>query len=94
MDGVNYHFVDRTQFVKMIEHGDFLERAEVVLTRSDVAKGHPEYYQDMAERIARETPGAYFINQFGNPDNPAAHIATTGPEILEQLDGKVDAFRL
>ncbi|MEP7185577.1 MAG: pyridoxal-phosphate dependent enzyme [Rhodanobacter sp.] len=65
--------------------------AEVVLTRSDVAKGHPEYYQDMAERIARETPGAYFINQFGNPDNPAAHIATTGPEILEQMDGNVDA---
>ncbi|MFA6230612.1 MAG: pyridoxal-phosphate dependent enzyme [Rhodanobacter sp.] len=68
--------------------------AEVVLTRSDVAKGHPEYYQDMAERIARETPGAYFINQFGNPDNPAAHIATTGPEILEQMDGKVDAIVL
>ena len=66
--------------------------AEVVLTRSDVAKGHAEYYQDMAERIARETPGAYFINQFGNPDNPAAHIATTGPEILEQMDGKVDAI--
>ncbi|HEY9512101.1 MAG TPA: pyridoxal-phosphate dependent enzyme [Rhodanobacter sp.] len=66
--------------------------AEVVLTRSDVAKGHPEYYQDMAARIARETPGAYFINQFGNPDNPAAHIATTGPEILEQMDGKVDAI--
>ncbi len=65
--------------------------AEVVLTRSDVAKGHPEYYQDMAERIARETPGAYFINQFGNPDNPAAHMATTGPEILEQMDGRVDA---
>ncbi|MDQ6648026.1 MAG: pyridoxal-phosphate dependent enzyme [Pseudomonadota bacterium] len=65
--------------------------AEVVLTRSDVAKGHPEYYQDMAERIARETPGAYFINQFGNPDNPAAHVATTGPEILEQMDGNVDA---
>src|SRR5512145_1879957 len=37
--------------------------AEVVLTRSDVAKGHPDYYQDMAARIARETPGAYFINQ-------------------------------
>ena len=65
--------------------------AEVVLTRSDVAKGHPEYYQDMAERIARETPGAYFINQFGNPDNPKAHIETTGPEILRQMDGKVDA---
>jgi cystathionine beta-synthase len=65
--------------------------AEVVLTRSDVAKGHPEYYQDMAERIARETPGAYFINQFGNPDNPRAHYETTGPEILEQMDGRVDA---
>jgi len=65
--------------------------AEVVLTRSDVAKGHPEYYQDMAERIARETPGAYFINQFGNPDNPRAHYETTGPEILEQMDGNVDA---
>ena len=66
--------------------------AEVVLTRSDVAKGHPEYYQDLAERIARETPGAYFINQFGNPDNPLAHEQSTGPEILEQLDGKVDAI--
>ncbi|OZB59445.1 MAG: cystathionine beta-synthase [Lysobacterales bacterium 14-68-21] len=66
--------------------------AEVVLTRSDVAKGHPEYYQDMAERIARETPGAYFINQFGNPDNPRAHYETTGPEILEQMDGRVDAI--
>jgi cystathionine beta-synthase len=61
--------------------------AEVVLTRSDVAKGHPDYYQDMAERIARETPGAYFINQFGNPDNPAAHEQGTGPEMLEQMAG-------
>jgi cystathionine beta-synthase len=68
--------------------------AEVVLTRSDVAKGHPEYYQDMAERIARETAGAYFINQFGNPDNPLAHEQTTGPEILEQMEGKVDAIVL
>ena len=66
--------------------------AEVVLTRSDVAKGHPDYYQDMAERIARETPGAYFINQFGNPDNPAAHETGTGPELLAQLDGKLDAI--
>src|SRR5690606_12895356 len=66
--------------------------AEVVLTRSDVAKGHPEYYQDLAERIARETPGAYFINQFGNPDNPRAHIETTGPEIWEQMEGRVDAI--
>ncbi|HVH34194.1 pyridoxal-phosphate dependent enzyme [Tahibacter sp. UC22_41] len=66
--------------------------AEVVLTRSDVAKGHPQYYQDMAERLARETPGAYFINQFGNPDNPLAHETGTGPEILAQMDGKLDAI--
>ncbi|MBL8256979.1 MAG: pyridoxal-phosphate dependent enzyme [Pseudoxanthomonas mexicana] len=66
--------------------------AEVILTRSDVAKGHPEYYQDLAERIARETPGAYFINQFGNPDNPAAHEFGTGPEILRQMDGELDAI--
>ena len=66
--------------------------AQVVLTRSDVAKGHPDYYQDMAERIARETPGAYFINQFGNPDNPAAHEFGTGPELLRQLGGKLDAI--
>ena len=66
--------------------------AEVILTRSDVAKGHPEYYQDLAERIARETPGAYFINQFGNPDNPAGHEFGTGPEILRQMDGQLDAI--
>ncbi|MFC3551469.1 pyridoxal-phosphate dependent enzyme [Lysobacter cavernae] len=68
--------------------------AQVVLTRSDVAKGHPDYYQDLAERLARETPGAYFINQFGNPDNPAAHEFGTGPEILEQMAqvGGLDAI--
>jgi len=66
--------------------------AEVVLTRSDVAKGHPQYYQDLAEHLARETPGAYFINQFGNPDNPRAHEQVTGPEILRQMEGKLDAF--
>jgi cystathionine beta-synthase len=67
--------------------------AEVVLTRSDVAKGHPEYYQDLGQRIAKEK-GAYFINQFGNPDNPLAHEQTTGPEILEQMGGDLDAIVL
>ena len=66
--------------------------AEVVLTRSDVAKGHPQYYQDMAERLAAETPNAYFINQFGNPDNPLAHEEGTGPEIWRQMDGQMDAI--
>jgi cystathionine beta-synthase len=64
--------------------------AEVVLTRSDVTKGHPEYYQDMAARLARER-SAFYVNQFGNPANPKAHEETTGPEIWEQMDHKVDA---
>ncbi|MCP4299287.1 MAG: pyridoxal-phosphate dependent enzyme [Gammaproteobacteria bacterium] len=67
--------------------------AEVVLTRSDVGRGHPEYYQDLGKRIAEEQ-GAYFVNQFGNPDNPLAHEQTTAPEILEQMDGDVDAIVL
>ncbi len=66
--------------------------AEIVLTRSDVAKGHPQYYQDLAKSIAEETPNAYFINQFGNPDNPQAHIDTTGPEIMQQMDDNMDAI--
>lgn len=64
--------------------------AEVILTRSDVGRGHPEYYQDLGKRIADES-GAYFINQFNNPDNPLAHERTTAPEILQQLDGDVAA---
>jgi cystathionine beta-synthase len=64
---------------------------EVMLTRSDVGKGHPEYYQDMAQRLAKETPGSFFVNQFGNPANPYAHETTTGPEIWEQMDHNVDA---
>lgn len=68
--------------------------AEVVLTRSDVAKGHPEYYQDMAQRLADEIDGAYFINQFGNPSNPKAHEEVTGPEIWTQMDHDLDAIVL
>jgi cystathionine beta-synthase len=64
--------------------------AEVRMTRSDVAKGHPEYYQDMAERIAKEI-GGYYVNQFGNPENPRAHETTTGPEIFRQMGEKLDA---
>jgi len=66
--------------------------AEVVITRSDVGKGHPEYYQDLAKKIADETPNTYFINQFGNPDNPLAHEKNTGPEIWRQMEGRLDAI--
>lgn len=65
--------------------------ADVRLTRSDVGKGHPEYYQDQAELIAAQIPGAFYVNQFANPANPAAHETTTGPEIWQQMEGRVDA---
>jgi cystathionine beta-synthase len=65
--------------------------AEVVITRSDVGKGHPDYYQDLAVAITRRTPGGFFVDQFGNPANPHAHEQTTGPEILRQMDGALDA---
>lgn len=66
--------------------------AEVLLTRSDVAKGHPEYYQDMAARLAESDPTAFYVNQFANEANPQAHFQTTAPEIWEQMDGRIDAF--
>ena len=65
--------------------------AEVMMTRSDVSKGHPEYYRDVAERLARETPGSYFVNQFGNPANAQAHEETTAPEIWQQMGRDLDA---
>ena len=65
--------------------------AEVIVTRSDVNKGHPEYYQDMAERIAREV-GGFYVNQFSNPNNPLTHERSTGPEIWQQMDGRMDVM--
>jgi cystathionine beta-synthase len=65
--------------------------AEVMMTRSDVSKGHPEYYRDVAERLAGEIPDSYFVNQFGNPANAQAHEETTAPEIWAQMGHDVDA---
>jgi cystathionine beta-synthase len=66
--------------------------AEVVLTRSDVGKGHPEYYQDLARTISEQTPNSYYINQFANPSNPYAHEFGTGPEIWNQMQHDMDAM--
>ncbi|MFJ2986298.1 pyridoxal-phosphate dependent enzyme [Collimonas sp. NPDC087041] len=66
--------------------------AEVHMTRSDVGKGHPEYYQDYAARLAREMPGAFYADQFNNPNNPLAHERSTGPEIWEQCQHRLDAI--
>ncbi len=66
--------------------------ADVRLTRSDVPHGHPEYYTDMAERLAQQIPGGFYVNQFANDANSLAHFQTTGPEIWEQMGGDIDAF--
>lgn len=66
--------------------------AEVIMTRSDVLKGHPDYYQDKARAIAEGIPGAFYVNQFENPANPATHERTTGPEIWEQMNHKIDTL--
>lgn len=66
--------------------------AEVRMTRSDVGRGHPEYYQDIAARLTSEIPGAFYANQFGNPANPLAHETGTGPEIWAQMHHDMDAM--
>lgn len=65
--------------------------AEVIITRSDVGKGHPQYYQDLAEHITQSTKHAFYVNQFNNPANPLAHETTTGPELWAQTDHQLDA---
>ncbi|UCC30444.1 MAG: pyridoxal-phosphate dependent enzyme [Phycisphaerales bacterium] len=66
--------------------------AEVVVTRTDLPHDHPESYVEIAKRITRETPNAFYADQYYNMDNPGAHYLTTGPEIWEDTDGKIDCL--
>lgn len=66
--------------------------AEVHMTRSDVVRGHPDYYQDRASMLAREIPDAVFIDQFNNPNNAAAHRHSTAPELWAQSGHAIDAI--
>jgi len=66
--------------------------AEVVITPTSVAPDSPESYNGVAERLAKEIPNAYRPNQFENPNNPLAHYLTTGPEIWEDSEGRVEVF--
>jgi cystathionine beta-synthase len=66
--------------------------AEVVITPTAVAPESPESYYRVADRLTEEIPGAFQPNQYHNGDNPAAHYATTGPEIWEQTDGAIDVL--
>ncbi len=66
--------------------------AQVVVTPTNVAAEDPRSYYETAKRLARETPGAFYPNQYHNPDNIQAHYLTTGPEVWDQTDGKLDYF--
>jgi cystathionine beta-synthase len=63
--------------------------AEVVQTPAILPRNHPEHVANLAERIASETPGGWLANQYDNTANPAAHRATTGPEIWADTGGTV-----
>jgi cystathionine beta-synthase len=66
--------------------------AEIVITPTSVPPDSPESYNGVADRLAREIPGAWRPNQFANLSNPEVHYQTTGPEIWEQTHGTVTAF--
>lgn len=66
--------------------------AEVVITPTSVAPDSPESYNGVADRLAKEIPNAYRPNQFENPNNPLAHYLTTGPEIWEDSEGRIEVF--
>jgi len=66
--------------------------AEVIITPTAVPPDHPQNYVQMAKRIVADTPGAVLAGQFENPSNPAAHVATTGPELWEQTGGRITHF--
>ncbi len=66
--------------------------AEVVICPSSVTHESPEYYKNVAYRLAKEIPGACCPDQYANPANPATHYATTGPEIWQATAGRITAF--
>lgn len=66
--------------------------AEVFLSPTAVEPTHPDSYYSVAKRIAAERPGAVLMDQYNNPANPAAHYATTGPELWKQTAGKITHF--
>lgn len=66
--------------------------ADVVVCPAAAKPGTPDHYVETAKRIAHETPGSFYPDQYNHPANPAAHYATTGPEIWEATDGRITHF--
>lgn len=65
---------------------------EVIVTPTDLLPEDPDSYYGVARRLASEIPGAFRPDQYTNPANPAAHYATTGPEVWDQTGGEIDVF--
>jgi len=66
--------------------------ADVVVCPTNVERESPQSYYSVAERLSHEIPGAFQPNQYFNQRNPEAHYRTTGPEVWEQTEGRVDVF--
>src|ERR1700759_2487940 len=66
--------------------------AEVVITPTAVDHDSPESYYSVSSRLAEEIPGGFKPDQYSNMANPEAHYLTTGPELLEQTGGELDAI--
>lgn len=66
--------------------------AKVVITPTNVEPEDPRSYYSVSRRLADETPGALYANQYHNPSNPEAHYRSTGPEIWAQFEGRIDVF--
>ncbi|MBP2707171.1 cystathionine beta-synthase [Microbispora sp. RL4-1S] len=66
--------------------------AEVVVCPTAVSPDHPDSYYSVSDRLARETPNAWKPDQYSNPDNPASHYHSTGPEIWAQTEGRITHF--
>jgi cystathionine beta-synthase len=66
--------------------------ADIVVCPAAAKHGTPDHYVETAKRIAQETRNSFYPDQYNHPANPAAHYATTGPEIWEDTEGKITHF--
>ena len=66
--------------------------ADIVVCPAAAKHGTPDHYVETAKRISHETPGSFYPDQYNHPANPAAHYATTGPEIWRDTEGKITHF--
>lgn len=66
--------------------------SEVIVVSRAIEPDNPEYYLNVAKRLAKEIPNSFFAYQYSNPANPLMHYHTTGPEIWDQTDGKITHF--